>query len=129
MRRTRLTGAPSVRAIVLDSGKYLTLAVGVANRRVGRRLFPGDIGDHAESLGDQLDDPLIQVTETAAEGNELAVGFSHAGSSTGPVTSSRCLSAARSRGRRWSPAAPGQPHARIPGWGSATGAHKSTAAP
>ena len=90
----------------------------------------GNIADHAESLGDQLDDPLIQVTETAAEGNELAVGFSHARESTGRATSSRRLPAARSRG-----AAVVAGRSRTVACadsrmgGRATGAHKSTAAP
>ena len=65
---------------VLDRGEDLTLSVGIADRGIGRGLLPGDIADHAEALGDQLDDSLVEIAETIAQGEQLAVGLRHAGS-------------------------------------------------
>ena len=63
---------------VLHRRKDLALTLGVADGRVGCRLFAGDVDNHPESLRDQRNDPLVEIVDAIAEGEEFSVRFRHA---------------------------------------------------
>ena len=63
-------------SVAEQRGKAVVAAV-IADGGGGAGLLPAHIGDDAEALGDQLDDPLVEVTEMVAEGGQRRIRFGH----------------------------------------------------